>query len=115
MSENCDHEALLWAGQRLLQQKASRRLLFVFTDGYPAFSGALCSFKSRRSDSNYLAEERLHDAIAELEAAHIETISFGLGTTHVTKFYKRHIEIDDLSKLGDAVVAQLDSALGMAA
>lgn len=80
-------EAVLVATQALLEQRNTRRLMLVLTDGYPA------------------EPELTRTHIATAEAEGIEVFGVGICTESVQHYFKRWITIDDVSQLPARLVA----------
>lgn len=98
--QNYDGASVLVAGQRLLQQKAHRRLLIVFSDGQPW--GAM---------NNYVLGPHLKKVIALLNKARVETIGIGIQDDSVSKYYPKSFRVDRLEELPARVIGELKNFL----
>jgi hypothetical protein len=86
-------EAVWYAGKDLMSQDASRRVLFVFTDGEP--------------DSL----EHMATMLDGCEKAGIETVLVGLRCSYVLSQHHRSVFCDDLMKLSSVVTRELTKCL----
>ena len=91
---NDDGPCLLEAAAMLRRVPAAQRVLLVLSDGRPA---------GRRS-----TPEDLHAAVRSLTlAGDIDLLGVGIGAKHVAEFYPRHVVVDDVRKLPEAVASAL--------
>ena len=97
---NVDGESVIWAAKRLVHRKEKRKVMFVFSDGYPAASTP-CDILGRH----------LKTAIKQVTDAGIETVGFGILDNNVKLFYKDHIIIKRLQELPAEVVKKLTKLL----
>ena len=98
--ENPDGEALIWAADRLLAQRAGRRLLMVLSDGYPATGDG----------HPVILRTDLRARIEEITASGIELVGIGLLDDAVEKFYAHNIvvrKLDELPTMAFAVLSKL--------
>lgn len=101
MNNNVDGECVLIASSRLLAQPQKRKILFVFSDGEPAFQ------------TNYSVWEKkhLHYAIEQAKKAHIETFGIGICSDSVSKFYPHYSIVNEIEDLGKETLTQLKKFL----
>lgn len=101
MNNNVDGECVLIASSRLLAQPQKRKILFVFSDGDPAFQ------------TNYSVWEKkhLHYAIEQATKAHIETFGIGICSNSVKEFYPHYSIVNEIKDLGKETLTQLKKFL----
>lgn len=101
MNNNVDGECVLIASSRLLAQPQKRKILFVFSDGEPAFQ------------TNYSVWEKKHlrYAIEQAKKAHIETFGIGICSDSVSKFYPHYSIVNEIEDLGKETLTQLKKFL----
>lgn len=101
MNNNVDGECVLIASSRLLAQPQKRKILFVFSDGDPAFQ------------TNYSVWEKKHlrYAIEQVTKAHIETFGIGICSDSVKKFYPHYSIVNEIEDLGKETLTQLKKFL----
>ena len=98
--ENPDGEALAWAAERLVAQRAGRRILMVLSDGYPATGDG----------HPVILRTDLRARIEEITKSGIELIGVGLLDDAVEKFYAHNIvvrKLDELPTMAFAVLSKL--------
>jgi cobalamin biosynthesis protein CobT len=98
--ENPDGEALIWAAERLLAQRAGRRILMILSDGYPATGDG----------HPVILRTDLRARIEEITASGIELVGIGLLDDAVEKFYAHNIvvrKLDELPTMAFAVLSNL--------
>lgn len=99
LSQNVDGECVQIAARRLKQQRAERHVMLVLSDGEPA-----CM-------SGRNLEPHLKKVVKESTAAGIEVVGIGIQTHAVTRFYPKHIVLDDIDSLATTAMAQLTKIL----
>ncbi len=99
--ENPDGEALAWAAARLAEQRAARRILMVFSDGYPSTGDG---------DPQVLRSD-LRARVAAISARGIELLGVGVLTDAVESFYPHSIVVSRLAELGPTVLGVLSRML----
>ncbi|MDE1181732.1 cobalamin biosynthesis protein CobT [Paraburkholderia sp.] len=99
--ENPDGEALAWAATRLADHQAARRILIVFSDGYPATGDG---------DPQVLRTDlrRRIDAIGQRG---IELVGIGVLTDAVESFYPHNVVVSRLAELPSTVFSVLSAML----
>lgn len=93
MSANADGDAILWAYDRLKQQKQKRKILIVISDGQPAAS---------RSGDAYAFTKKV---VAQIEGdALVEIYAIGIMSEEVKHIYKESVVIQQASELEKEVL-----------
>lgn len=99
--ENPDGEALAWAATRLADHPAERRILMVFSDGYPA-----------TGDGNPLVlRSDLRQRVADIQKRGIELVGVGVLTDAVEAFYPHNVVVSRLAELPSTVFSVLSAML----
>jgi cobaltochelatase CobT len=105
LKENIDGEALLFAKSRLMQQKETRKIIMVISDGAPV------------DDSTYTANneniltQHLEQVVSHLERRkQVELLAIGIGHK-LDKIYRNSLTINHIEDLGDAMINQLADLL----
>jgi cobalamin biosynthesis protein CobT len=99
--ENPDGEALAWAATRLADHQAGRRILMVFSDGYPSTGDG---------DPQVLRRD-LRERVAAIGKRGIELVGIGVLTDAVEDFYPRNVVVSRLAELPSTVFSVLSSML----
>ena len=99
--ENPDGEALAWAATRLADHRAARRILMVFSDGYPSTGDG---------DPQVLRRD-LRERVAAIGKRGIELVGIGVLTDAVEDFYPRNVVVSRLAELPSTVFSVLSSML----
>ncbi|HEX3383401.1 MAG TPA: cobalamin biosynthesis protein CobT [Paraburkholderia sp.] len=99
--ENPDGEALAWAATRLADHPAARRILMVFSDGYP----------STGDGDPQLLRRDLRERVAAIGKRGIELVGIGVLTDAVEDFYPRNVVVSRLAELPSTVFSVLSSML----
>jgi len=99
--ENPDGEALAWAATRLADHAAERRILMVFSDGYPATGDG---------DPLVLRSD-LRQRVAAIQKTGIELVGVGVLTDAVEAFYPHNVVVSRLAELPTTVFSVLSSML----
>lgn len=99
--QNCDGEAVLWAGNRLAKRGEARRIFLVLSDGYPAFS----------TNSAHKAHSHLRNAVAMQAEKGIECIGIGIQSDAVKQYYEKSVVVDGLSDLPVVVMGEMSRIL----
>ncbi|MBV6634746.1 MAG: hypothetical protein KI788_02420 [Mameliella sp.] len=104
ISENIDPISVEWAAKDLMKRQEERKVLFVLSDGSPAYQAP-----------NYgminAAGRRLKEIVQSVGRAGIETVAIGIQTESVRKFYPRSVVINETEDLPKAVMGELRSIL----
>ncbi|MFM0075160.1 cobalamin biosynthesis protein CobT [Paraburkholderia sediminicola] len=99
--ENPDGEALAWAATRLADHQAGRRILIVFSDGYPSTGDG---------DPQVLRHD-LRERVAAIQKRGIELLGIGVLTDAVEDFYPHNVVVSRLAELPSTVFSVLSSML----
>ncbi|MDT8840831.1 VWA domain-containing protein [Paraburkholderia fungorum] len=99
--ENPDGEALAWAATRLADHQAERRILIVFSDGYPSTGDG---------DPQVLRYD-LRERVAAIHKRGIELVGIGVLTDAVEDFYPHNVVVSRLAELPSTVFSVLSSML----
>ena len=99
--ENPDGEALAWAATRLADHPAERRILMMFSDGYPSTGDG---------DPQVLRSD-LRERIAAIGKCGIELVGIGVLTDAVEDFYPHNVVVSRLAELPATVFSVLSSML----
>ncbi|WP_176057141.1 cobalamin biosynthesis protein CobT [Paraburkholderia sp. BCC1876] len=99
--ENPDGEALAWAATRLADHQASRRILIVFSDGYPSTGDG---------DPQVLRSD-LRERVAAIGQRGIELVGIGVLTDAVEDFYPHNVVVSRLAELPSTVFSVLSTML----
>ncbi|ASL48207.1 Aerobic cobaltochelatase subunit CobT [Burkholderia sp. AD24] len=99
--ENPDGEALAWAATRLADHQAGRRILMVFSDGYPSTGDG---------DPQVLRSD-LRERVAAIGQRGIELVGIGVLTDAVEDFYPHNVVVSRLAELPSTVFSVLSTML----
>jgi len=99
--ENPDGEALAWAATRLADHPAERRILMVFSDGYPSTGDG---------DPQVLRSD-LRERVAAIGKRGIELVGIGVLTDAVEDFYPHNVVVSRLAELPSTVFSVLSAML----
>ena len=99
--ENPDGEALAWAATRLADHPAERRILMVFSDGYPSTGDG---------DTQVLRSD-LRERVAAIGKRGIELVGIGVLTDAVEDFYPHNVVVSRLAELPSTVFSVLSAML----
>ncbi|PQV49279.1 VWA domain-containing protein [Paraburkholderia sp. BL21I4N1] len=99
--ENPDGEALAWAATRLADHQAGRRILIVFSDGYPSTGDG---------DPQVLRSD-LRERVAAIGQRGIELVGIGVLTDAVEDFYPHNVVVSRLAELPSTVFSVLSTML----
>lgn len=100
-ANNVDGESLRLAAQRLLKQPESRKIIFVFSDGEPAFHTAVWG----------MPEKDLHNAVSEVSKAGVELLGIGIESNSVSRYYPNWVVTNDIKELPTVLIRELKSFL----
>jgi cobaltochelatase CobT len=104
--EGVDGEALLWAARRLSSSSASRRLMFVISDGCP-MDGA-----TQRSNPPDYLDHHLQQVAALIESrGEIELYALGVGLD-LSNYYSNSLALDLTLSLDNAVFDEVLQMIG---
>lgn len=97
---NIDGESVELAAQRLLMRREQRKVLLVFSDGYPAATG----------NSAHL-QGHLKTTVKACEARGIETLGVGIMSDSVLGYYPKSVVVRNASHLPTVVMKELTRML----
>lgn len=100
MRNNVDGECVQIAGLRLMQRRETRKILMVFSDGYPSCSGATGNLN-----------DHLKQVVRELIKRGIETVGFGIESDAVRSFYPKYVLLNDVKDLPGEAIKELKRLL----
>lgn len=100
-SNNADGESVRFFGERLLRSEATRKVMFVLSDGHPS---AACRDMA-------LQNKDLQDAVAEVTAAGIEVIGIGICSDAVTRFYPQAVVVREAKDLTRTLAKEIKKLL----
>lgn len=101
LKENIDGEALLWAHERMMARRESRRILVVISDGAPIDEAT-----ADANPGSYL-EDHLRQVIRWIETTSpVQLVAIGI-RHDVARYYKRAVKIAKAEELGATLVDQL--------
>lgn len=95
LCENTDGEAILFAHDRLLRQRAKRKVLFVLSDGAP------CGGRSKGSISTFTRHVIEHIQ----QRSPVEVYGIGLLDDSVTHYYKESAVINNVNEIESKLVS----------
>jgi cobalamin biosynthesis protein CobT len=102
---NVDCEWVEFAGKRLMKTKNHRKIMIVFTDGFPITGNG--------RDSDRIVGNHLVKVCNTFRKNGIEIYAFGIETESPEKFYGKDffIYLDDLEKMGEKFFRQFASII----
>lgn len=105
LKENIDGEALLFAKSRLMQQKETRKIIMVISDGAPVDDSTY------NANSENILTQHLEQVVSHLERRkQVELLAIGIGH-NLDKIYRNSLTINHIEDLGDAMINQLANLL----
>ena len=99
-ANNSDGESILWAHNRLVQQKTKRKILLVLSDGYP---------ESGRSGNEKWYTKMVVDTIQKKSP--VELYGIGILSSAVRHYYNDYVVLNDTSDLEGAMLDVLERTL----
>jgi cobalamin biosynthesis protein CobT len=99
--ENPDGEALAWAAMRLADHPSQRRILMMFSDGYP----------STGDGDPHILRSDLRERVAAIGKRGIELVGIGVLTDAVEDFYPHNVVVSRLAELPSTVFSVLSAML----
>ena len=91
MGGNSDGESILYAYNRLIQQRNKRKIMIVLSDGSPA---------SCRGDADWFTKQVVKEIEKKRE---VELYGIGIMDSNVERIYKHHAVINRAEDLEDAI------------
>ena len=107
---NIDGESVRMAGDRLMKQKAERRIMMVLSDGYPA-GASLCVTDAGYADGRSVFNMDLKNAIQDLTKKGVQVIGIGMDSDAVRDFYPRSVVLKNINELGGTILDEVKSML----
>lgn len=102
MRSNVDGEAVFWAAQRLKRAQERRKVLFVLSDGMPAYPAN--RGMSPQNHLRYVTNEIVKEGL-------VECVGIGIMSDAVKQFYPKWHVIHSLDELSGTVMDQLSKML----
>lgn len=96
---NIDGESIQVAHRRLLKRKEHRKVMMVLSDGSPAGGNGRAVY------------DHLKKVIEEIEDSPTSIVGIGIQSNAVSKFYKNHVVISEVSDLPGKVMGELKKML----
>lgn len=96
MQANVDGECVEIAARRLLARREKGKVMIVLSDGEPAGS----------CDRDVLMRH-LKDTVTAVTKAGVNVVGIGIQSSAVSKFYPKHVVINNVSELPDRVMKEL--------
>ena len=93
---NADGDAIIWAAKRLLEQPEDRKVLFVLSDGQPAYS----------SQSRCI-HQYTRDAVEWCKFRGIDVMGLGMLDDSVKQYYPQYVTVTDMSQFGKTYIDTL--------
>lgn len=100
---NYDADSLQWAAKQLIAQKASRRVMFVLSDGQPATSEPPIQ-RARQ-------QRHLKDVVKAVIAQGVEVVGIGICDSSVANYYPHHVVIHQASDLPKVIMNEMEFLL----
>ena len=98
--QNSDGDAIAYATARLGQRKEHRKVLLVLSDGSPAgreHAGDVEGYTLR--------------TVEHAEKMGVDVYGIGICDSNVTRFYKKNVVVNDLSKLSPTILSIIDRSI----
>jgi cobalamin biosynthesis protein CobT len=97
---NADGDAILFAAKRLLDRREERKILFVLSDGAPAYA----------SDTD-MAFQRTRDCVEWCIGQGIEIVGLGMLSDDVRHFYPAYAVVQDMNQFAGKYVSEVGELL----
>ena len=101
---NSDNDAVLWCLQRLSEQRTSRKILIVLSDGSPANY----TIGSARDELTKALTQTVESAKKDYG---VECVGLGIMASHVTQIYKNSVVINNIQDLSGEIFRKLSELL----
>jgi cobalamin biosynthesis protein CobT len=101
LQENVDGESVQIANHRLQQQRATRKVMMVLSDGMPACDG-------RRSP---VLASHLKEVVRQIEKRGTDVVALGILDPSVKQFYDRALVLNSVAELPGVVMKELHRLL----
>lgn len=106
MDNNADGESVRFAANRLLERREKRKVLIVFSDGYPEIGHP----ENRHAHVEAVFKD-LTDAVTEVTRKQIEVIGIGILSNAVERFYPQYVVVNKLNDLKSEALSQMKKIL----
>lgn len=94
MGANADGESIMWGATRLMVRPEPDKLMLVFSDGRPAYSGGIGN-----------SHKYLKDVVGKIEEAKgVDILGIGIKSSAVESYYKRSKVLWNLDALEEVVI-----------
>jgi cobalamin biosynthesis protein CobT len=93
---NADGDAILFAAKRLLERREERKMLFVLSDGQPAY----------RSDTR-CKHQYTRDAVDWCTFRGIDVMGLGMLDQSVSQYYPKYVVINDMNDFARTYIEEL--------
>ena len=102
LTNNADGQAVLWAYDKIAQQKQKRKLMIVLSDGQPS---------CRRGEG---MDQHLKKTCGDIEKkGQVELYGVGILTEAPKKFYKNYVTLDSLANVESTVFNLIKKTIGV--
>ena len=93
---NADGDAILWAGKRLYLREEEKKILFVLSDGQPAY----------HSDTRCV-HQYTRDAVEWCVYRGIDVMGLGMLDDSVKQYYPKYVTVDDMDQFGKTYIDEI--------
>jgi len=93
---NADGDAIMWAAQRLYERPEEKKVLFVLSDGQPAY------YSQTRDVDQYT-----RDAVEWCLFRGIEVMGLGILDDSVKQYYPKYVTVHDLEEFGKVYIDEI--------
>ena len=93
---NADGDAIMWAAQRLYERPEEKKVLFVLSDGQPAY------YSQTRDVDQYT-----RDAVEWCMFRGIEVMGLGILDDSVKQYYPKYVTVHDLDEFGKVYIDEI--------
>jgi cobalamin biosynthesis protein CobT len=101
MQENVDGESVQIANHRLQQQRATRKVMMVLSDGMPAVNG----------HRSAILAKHLKEVVKQIEKRGTDVVALGILDPSVKQFYDRALVLNSVDELPSLVMKELHRLL----
>jgi Mg-chelatase subunit ChlD len=100
MVSNVDGESVQYAARELLVRREKRKVMIVFSDGYPAAMAQASHLQSH-----------LVETVKRLEKAGVEMLGIGILSDAVRRYYSKHVVLTNAAELPTTTMRELTRML----
>ena len=93
---NADGDAIMWAAERLLLQQEDKKVLFVLSDGQPAYDS-----------SSRCIHQYTRDAVEWCTFRGIDIVGLGMLDDSVKQYYPQYVTVADMDQFGKTYIDTL--------